>query len=216
MIVRRPITSHIDKHNPYTTILHFERGENIKFYMRGAIGWPEGTQEGFAIMAGQDIASGTIIIFEQFKFWTISHWLEQDGSLRKRDDGPGYHTGLIQFMQDCESRYKCCSYFYGGQHIDVIKRHGREVYDHKMVPSRIELIEVPYVSEVGNDLIRSGIKLKKFRGQHDSPLAKSVEQWVGLQAAGTGDNNAIHALRCLLAGYEFQPWVKLGVYDETF
>jgi hypothetical protein len=175
--------------------------------MRGAIGWPEGEREGFIMMAGQDVSTGIIYIFEQAWFWTIDHWLEPDGTIRQREGG-GWHMGAVQFIKDWESLYKCASYFFGGQHVDVIRRHTTELYRNQMIPKNIELIEVPYVSEVGDDLIMEKGKTRKFIAGNGTPIHKSVEQWFALKTAGTGDNNAVHALRALLAGFEHQPYVK--------
>lgn len=211
MIIRKPITANIDPNNHYSTWLHFDGGAKLKFYMRGAIAWPQADNEGFAMMAGVNLLENVIYIFEQFRFWTVEHWLDPDGRIRPRDDHDhtqGYHLGLIQFLQDCEAKYKCCSFFYGGQHIDVNRRHLMEVYRNKLLPNRVELIEVPYVSEVGDDLILEKFHTRKFRAENKSLLADAVEQWINLQAAGTGDNNIVHAFRALLAGFEHQPWVK--------
>lgn len=210
MIIRKPITATKDRHNRYATWLHFEGGQRLKFYMRGAIAWPEADREGFAMMAGLNIADGIILIFEQFRFWTIKHWLNPDGAVRQREDDPDqYHLGLIQFIQDNEALYKCASYFHGGQHVDVHTRHRRELYRQKMLTQHIELIEVPYVSEVGDDLILEKLQLRAYKGDHDSFLAKSIEQWIKIRAAGTGDNNQVHALRALLAGFEYLPWREM-------
>jgi hypothetical protein len=210
MIIRKPITSDRDKSNRYSTNLHFEGGARAKFYMRGSIAWPEGSQEGFAMMAGQNIESGEIFIFEQFPFWTIDHWLNPDKTIRKRDDGEGYHLGLIQFVQDNQALYKSASYFSGGQHVDICRRFSIDLYRNNMLPrEHIELISVPYVQEVGDNLIIEKLQLRKYKAQTDSRLANSVKQWMKLRAAGTGDDMAVHALRILLAGYEYIPWKKM-------
>lgn len=211
MVIKKPITATRDPHNRYTTWLHFEGGSRLKFYMRGAIVWPEADQEGFALMAGLHLQDGIIYTFDQFKFWTIDHWLNPDGTIRERDpeDGEGHYLGLIQFIQDCEALYKCSSYFYGGQHIDVVKRHGNNLYRNELLTRRIELIEVPYVSEVGDDLIVEKIKLRRYKGESDSYLANAIKQWLRMRTADVGDNSMVHSLRVLLAGYEYAPWVKI-------
>ena len=65
-----------------------------EFYMRGSIAWPEGKQEGFALMAGLDLVTGTVIVFEQFKYWTVSHWLHDGGTIQERSDGGYYLLGM--------------------------------------------------------------------------------------------------------------------------
>ncbi len=208
MIIKKPYTATIDRQNHHSTYLHFEGGAVKKFFMRGSIAWPEGKNEGFALMAGHDLTDNIIVIFEEFWFWTISHWLKPDGTVHPRKDG-GYHLGLIQFIVDNMSKYKCCSYFKGGQHIDIWNRHGREVYKTPMLPKEIELIEVPYVKEVGDDLILEKLKIQQFKAGTGSDLAKAVQQFYGMQNAKVDHGNAIMALRALLAGFEAMPWVDL-------
>ena len=210
MMIVRPFTSDKDPNNHYTTRLHFENGVVKNFYMRGAIAWPEGKKEGFAIMAGMDLFENVVIIFEQFRFWTVSHWLKPDGNITERDDGPGYHLGLIQFITDNLSLYRCCTYFWGGQHIDIWNRFGREIYSNPQTPKKIELIEVPYAKEVGPDLLLEKLKTRKFKGESDSLLEKSVTQFVNMQAADAGYDNAALSLMSLLVGFDFMPWVKIN------
>ena len=207
MIILKPFTSNIDPQNRLTTNLHFEGGVVKKFYMRGAIAWPNGKKEGFALMAGEDLDTKKIIIFEQFRFWTIPHWLYDDGNVREREEG-GYHLGLVQFISDNLSLYRCCSYFWGGQHIDVWTRHAREIYSNSQITRGIELIEVPYVSELGPDLLNQKIKLRAFKGEVESLLSQSIADFGGQSKDADYDNPTL-ALMNLLAGFEAMPWVKL-------
>lgn len=209
MIINKPFTSDIDKNNPYTTHLHFTNGVVKKFYMRGAVAWPEGKKEGFALMAGLDLIEKIVIIFEQFRFWTVNHWFNADGTVHQRDDDPAqYHLGLTQFVSDNLSRYQSASYFYGGQHVDTHTRYGRELY--QKATRRLELIEVPYVKEVGPNLLLEKINTEKFTMEAGSLLSRSVIQFGNMQAVDNADyDNAVLSLMTLLAGFEHQPWVEV-------
>lgn len=209
MIIQKPIAAIPSPHNRYETVLHFERGERVKFYLRGAIAWPEGDDEGFAFMAGQRVQDKVIFIFDQFRWQTVSPWTTPGGEIRRREDG-SYHVGLIQFVLDCNTVYKCNSFFFGGQHVDIVKRWSIDLYRHPMLPRQIELIEVPYVKEIGDDLIIEKLQTQGFFGQVDSPLARSTERWVNMRSADVGSDNAVHALRALLCGFEHQPFVSLS------
>lgn len=210
MIIIRPYTTTIDPDNHRTSLLHFENGAVKPFFMRGAIAWPNGINEGFALMAGHDLTDNTIILFEDFQFWTISHWLKEDKTVMPREGG-GYHLGLIQFIIDNFQRYKCCSYFYGGQHIDLWLRFGREVYRTAMVPKEIEMIEVPYVKEVGDNLILEKLQTQKVKAQDGSEVGKAIKSFWNMRSAkGVDHGNGVMALRALLAGFEHQPWIDLA------
>jgi len=178
--------------------------------MRGSIAWPEGRKEGFAIMSGYDLDADQVIIFEQFRFWTVPHWFNSDGTIHTRDDGDGWHLGLIKFITDNLSLYRCCSYFWGGQHIDVWTRHARAVYAHPQMPKRLELIEVPFVAVLGPDLLHEKIKTRKFYAENGSILHQSAIQFANMQTTNTDYDNPALALMALLAGFDHQPWVKLN------
>lgn len=210
MIILKPYYSHIDPDNPYTTHLSFEGRRSKRFYMRGSIAWPEGNDEGFALMAGYDLETRKTIIFEQFPFWTVSHWLNDDQTIRQRRDGQGYHLGLVQFIQDNLSLYKCCSYFWGCQHVDIFTRFATEVYKNPMTSRKIELIEVPYVKENGTGVLLERLKTQSFKGAAESMLSESIEQFVKMQTTKEGEDNKVLALKTLLCGYNFQPWVDVG------
>ena len=211
MKIVKPFTSNKDPHNHYITRLHFYNGVLKNFYMRGAITCPEGEKEGFAIMAGMDLTENVIIVFEQFRFWTVNHWLNPDGTIHQRDDGAGFHLGLMQFINDNNGKYRCVSYFRGGQHVDTWIRYGKEVYTNPECPRTIELIEVPYVSEIGPNLLLEKINTAKFRVESDSWLAKSVERFVNMRAVGTEPDNPTRCLMTLLAGFDHCPGVRRNV-----
>lgn len=206
MIIQKPITA--TPKTPYESVLHFERGGKVKFYMRGAIAFPDLGMEGFALFAGQRLSDNKIFIFEQFRFWTIDQRLKPNGSMFQKEDGT-FETGLIQFVADVESRYRSCSFYYGGQHPDLVRRYANELYRHKLLSRNFELIEVPFVNEVGDGLIIDKLKVDGFIGEVDSYLAHSAEQWSKLRTANVGENNDIQALRILLAGYENNPYYEI-------
>lgn len=209
MIINKPFASDKDPQNHYTTNLHFENGAVKRFFMRGSIAWPEGQKEGFALMAGMDLAEDVVVIFEQFRFWTIAHWLNADGTIHEREDGPGYHLGLMQFIADNLTKYRCCSYFRGGQHIDIWNRYGKEVYMNPQCPRLIELIDVPYVDENGLNLLFEKINTAKFVGETDSLLNVSINQFIDIRSGNIDFDNAALALMTLLSGFDYTPWVKL-------
>lgn len=214
MIILKPFAAYPDPDNPYTTNLYFEGGAIKRFYMRGSVAWPEGKKEGFAILAGLDLDSKKVIIFEEWPFWTVSHWLNDDGTIRERKAG-GFHLGLIQFLQDNASKYKCNSYFWGGQHIDIWTRFATETYKHPMSSRRLELIEVPYVKENGDDILNEKLATRTFKGQAGSMLSESVSKWEGMQAVkGESGDNAVLALKTLLAGFDYLPWVEVKDYEK--
>lgn len=209
MIILQPHLCDLDKDNKYTTFAHFHGGHVRKFYFRGAIAWPQGTEEGFALLAGQDLDTKHIIIFKQYPFWTIDNWLKPDGNIYTREDGKGYYTGLLEFIADNLAHFKCASYFWGDQHIEYYQRFAKEVYQNPQASRRIELIEVPYVHENGPSLLLEKLRTEKFSGEVDTILEKSLSMFTGMQTTKADYDNPVRALMTLLAGFEFQPWVDI-------
>jgi hypothetical protein len=185
--------------NPYRTKLFFE-GQSAEFYLRGAISWPEGRKEGFALLAGMHLQSKKIWLFDEWVFWTIDHWVLEDGTIKQRDDGFWY--GLTHFMTQNAAKFGCTSYFWGGQHEDVARRNIKAVYRSKMAPPDVHLIEAPYVHQVGDDLIEEYLRLERLSGDANSVLFEH------LSTAGVDDRGGVQALRCLLSGYEHQPFIE--------
>lgn len=209
MIIRKPI--HTTPHDNYSlTRLHFERDIVIPFYMRGSIAFPEGHKEGFAIMAGKNIRDKRIYIFEQFSFWTIDHWIDERGQIKRRENDNGYHIGLVQFLLDNKSKYKSTSYFYGGQHIDIHTRHRVSIYRNKLTPSNIHTIEVDYVNENGESILQEAVSRRLFRADNGSPLHASVSQWLQAKGAGIEPDNRILAIKILLCGFNKFPFRDNG------
>jgi len=207
MIIIKPFIATIE--DQYTTSLQFENGVIKPFYMRGSISVPEGKKEGFAMMAGMDLREGQIIIFDQFRWCTVSHWRNPDGTVREREDGSGYYLGLMKFITDNFALYKCASYFYGGQHYDQQKRYLNEVYRHPEASRRMELIEVPYVAETGPDLLIEKLKTNRFKAETGSWLHESVARFVAMRTTETDYDNATLCLMTLLTGFDYQPHVKI-------
>ena len=205
MIIPKPITFKPDPVNSSTTRLFFKDQKSADFYMVGALAWPDGKYPGFALLSGMNISDPDkkIWLFEEQEFWTVDNWLLPDGNLKEKKDRKGYWYGLSYFFLNCVSTFGCRSYFYGGQHPDIHRRYMLQVYGSKITPRPLDLIEVPYVKEVGDGLISEYTSLAKFVGDANSILS------VATKAPDADENGPTHALKCLFAGYEYAPWVDI-------
>ena len=172
--------------------------------MRGALGWPEANYEGMALMAGVDILTGTVVVFREFPWLTVDHWLE-NGVPKEREDGPGHYLGVTQFFNECRSTFGCSSYFWGGQHLDTARRHARQCYDSPMTIKSLELIEVKWAKEVGDKLVEEWLKTEKIKidGRCKTLISHLKDAHID------PDQGGVKAMRALLAGLEQQPWVDM-------
>ena len=205
MIIQKPISYRPDPVNPRTTRLFFADHKAADFYMVGSIAWPEDKYPGFVLLSGQNLMDSEkkIMIFEEQEFWTIDNWLSSDGNLKTMPGNHGYWYGLSHFLNITVSKYGCRSYFYGGQHMDINRRYMNQFYRSNITPRPIDLIEVPYVNEVGNDLISEYAKLEKVRWDDNSNLCRLMH------SIDYEENNGNRSFRCLLSGYETMPWIDI-------
>lgn len=205
MIIPTPISSQFRNDDNRIVRLFFEGGKFRDFYIRGAIAWPDGKNEGFAVLAGHTIdGSRQVWIFREFPFWTIENWTDEAGNIKLREDGKAYYLGLVQFISECFTKFKGHSWFWGGQHEDIKRRYALEVYRNPVTPRAFSLIEVPYVREVGDNLIADYFRRGQIKFDGNSMLNELFRE------AEIEDNNGRHVLRALFAGYEHLPWRDRG------
>lgn len=206
MIIQKPISWKYDPEDPRKTRLFFKDRRSADYYIVGSIAWPEGKNPGFALLSGEHLGEGRkIFLFEEQEFWTIDNWLLPDGNMKPLEypSPQGWWYGLTHFVNEGLSKYGCRTYFYGGQHVEINQRHLRRFYDSQMAPRPVSLIEVPYVTEVGDNLISEYTKGQRYRGDTNSRLFDLLKQ------ADIEENNGVHALKCLFSGYEHIPWMDL-------
>jgi hypothetical protein len=205
--MRKPINKRYDPRS-LTSTLYFKEQEFGEYYMRGGICWPmmydkDGNPDiqGFAIMAGQDVETGIVHIFEQFEFVTIEHIIGPDHIFQ-------YH-GIAPWFNKCFYRYFGRD-FYWHQPDELVRKYRLETIRSKQIEPKPVFIEVPWTDD--NDahlLVFRYVKLKKILFDKDSELhnqltlAKNPEK---LKKRKTLP--AVHALQCVLAGLERFPWRK--------
>ena len=205
MLIPKPISHRPDPENHRTSRLFFKGQQAADFYMVGSIAWPEDKKPGFVLLSGQHLGhvEKKIWLFDEQEFWSIDNWLKPDGNLKDRKEG-GYWYGISHFISDCWSKYGCRTFFYGGQHPDINQRYMIEFYKSKMVPRSIQLVEIPYVTEMGNDIVSEYVRHAKFEASKDTRLFQLM------QTPENDENNGKHALKVLFSGFEWVPWVDMS------
>lgn len=211
MIIQKPISFKPNPNDPRSTRLFFRDQKAADFYMVGSVAWPDDIYPGFVLLSGQNLndPEKKILLFEEQEFWTIDNWTNPDGMLKDMPGKQGYWYGLTHFLNNMLARYGARTYFYGGQHPDINQRHLMQLYGSKITPRPIDMIEVPYVKEVGAGLVREYTRLKRFFGDSNSRLSELMK------SVDVDKNNGDHAIRCLFAGYEYVPWVDLNVFKPV-
>ena len=182
--------------------LEFVNGEYNMFYVNGAVVWPEAMQLGFAIVAAQELVSGSIVVLEDFEFQSIRTEVVGYAGWRRREVGFG------KWALDMMDMLHCDRYFWGGKKTDEIHRKNRQdVNRNPQVKFRPRFVRVPYAKESQNvdkiiyDLERRGV----LYGKANSKLHEKMQ----LARADIKDETGLvglNALRNLVGGLKKHPW----------
>lgn len=93
-------------------IKDFPNGESDgQYYVRGAVCWPildvvTSRSQGWALLAGQNIKTKNIVVFESTPFSHISNMIEDDKLIS---------MGLVDWFRSVWQKYYCDSFFWSGQ-----------------------------------------------------------------------------------------------------
>ena len=200
----KPIHKHYDTHRR-TTILYFDHEPDrpIEFYMRGGICWPiryenptgQIDNSGYVLMAGQDVKTGRVMIFEETQWVTIDNILGDNHVIR--------YPGLSHWFNKVWEGYFAQS-FYWQQEDELARRFRLQILRSKMIHPKPRFVEVPYSDT--SDMISciwTMLKANKLNRASGTVLQQQLEM------VKEGDKQvlpAVHALGCCLLGFERFPW----------
>lgn len=207
-MIRQPVACKYDAKTRRTQ-LWFDTPEGkavVAYYMMASVCWPEGDQDGLAILGGQNLLDGRIIIFRELTFLTIDHWLMPDQSLRLH--------GLVKFFNEIWTDFQCRSMAWS-QDKDVHKRYLIEAYACDRIIPKPEFLPVTYSDpKVADRMIDEALRREEIQGDSDSRLFFDLKRYKSLDI----DTPGSHALRCLLGAFrqytlpDISHWPKLTEY----
>jgi hypothetical protein len=178
--------------------------DSREFYLRGAVTWPDGDSDGFALLGGQNVKGNRVHIFEELEFVTVNDII-QDGQIR-------YH-GLASWLNRAWSKYFAKLYFWE-QPQDLHKRFSLQVYRSSSVEPKPGFIEI---SLSGKDeprhIVNEYVKAGRLTLDKDSELAKQLE----FARLDEGAHlPAVEALGRLLAGLQRFPFVNHHIEEDVY
>jgi len=188
-MILKPISAKPDLKRD-TVHLSFDIGPSpVEMHMRGAIAWPEGGIPGIALVAGFDIKTEHIWIFDDYLFITFEPLF-----IKNRNK----EVGLQLFLRDIWVKYGCNTLFYAAQP-EIHQLYSRQVYrDEILRPIGISFIKAPYTDDkIADDNIKARVALKTIHWSAQSDLE---------QQRADENSRGRHALRTLVAGFEYLPW----------
>lgn len=187
-----------------TSVLFFEgAAAGSEFYMRGGVCWPMLVErehgaadvQGFAIMAGLEVEAGVVRVFEETDFVSVEHILAPDKTIE--------HRGLAAWLNTNWSRYFADTYYWN-QGGELTRKYRLEVSRSPWCKPKPHFVEIAWQDEAeARQLIWRYVKLNRLRVARDGQLAREMEAAKMDKAAATP---ALHALQCVLAGLERNPW----------
>ena len=139
--MQKPIHRHFDTHRK-TSRLYFDDTEPIECYMRGGICFPVKYvsndrihNNGYAVLAGQDVKTNKIHVFEQMNWVTVDDILEIDNKTIK-------YPGLSHWLNMAWNKYFCRTFYYN-QSEEHSRRFRLQILRSKMIAPKPSIVEVP-------------------------------------------------------------------------
>lgn len=201
----KPNHRYFDNHRK-TSWLYFDGESSRECYMRGGICFPFKYQSlkgianhGYAVIAGQDLKTGIVHVFEQINWVTIDDILSKDikNSIK--------HPGLSHWLNMAWNKYFIQA-FYFNQPDELSRRFRLQILRSLMISPKPRFVEV-FINNK-DDLLSAiwhRIKTGRLEIEKDSEIANILKETM------VEDKELfpqIHALGCCLLGFEQYPWRK--------
>jgi len=190
-------------------MLFFDDADPMECFMRGGICFPltyewlgQYAVDGYAVMAGQDVKTGKIYIFEEISWLSIDDVTQTDPY---NPDAPMQieYQGLSHWLNKVWSEYFAGT-FYWNQDQENATRMRLDAIRSPMVQPKPRFVELPpYKSESFIAVIWVMIRSRTLKIKSGTILEKQLE------AVKAGERTlypAVHALGCCLLGLERYPW----------
>jgi len=201
------------EHKRYNTddksvTLYFPDESHGRYQVRGAVCWPVlfdkfGRMDvmGYALIAGRNIETNKVTVFEQREFLVISDIVDEKGLLviPAKEKNAKIYRGILSWFIDGWAKYRCHSYFYS-QPFEVAKKYRTELRRSEAMKPKPQFIDVPWPGEdEALQTVWKALKMKSFRAEKDSILREQLGE---VQKGSKDMYPAVHALACLLMGFE--------------
>lgn len=206
--LQRPIRANYlkDKELSY---LEFPDKSGGEYYLRGGICWPkysglnEGIQ-GFAILAGLDVSTGIIRIFEERRFSSVDHIQTADGKIEIE--------GLSSWFNKNWNKYYAAYYFFS-QIGETHKKYLLDVVRSDMVQPKPLFVEIKPMEDANIDqIVFSKLQENKLEYFSEGPVHKCIQQWDLVPTKPP----VAEALGTCISGITRYPYRKQMTSDEAY
>lgn len=188
-----------------TSLLYFDDNEfPIEFYMRGGVCFPIQYEilgrgmdtNGFALMAGLNLSTGVVTVFEQAQWVTIDDILDKENQTIR-------FPGLSHWLNMIWNQYFARAYYWC-QEEELARRYRLQILRSMMIDPKPWFYEIHAMTP--NDIVSCiwrYTKTGRIIIERDSELAAQLGQ------AQKGDKQilpAVYALGCCLTGIDLYPF----------
>jgi len=200
--MERPKKAHANIDRGTSTLYFEDEVQTREYYMVGGICWPFMYQVddkptdvmGYAIMAGQDIETRVVHIFEHREFVAVDHIFGPNNLIL-------YH-GIAPFFNQVWANYYARR-FYFNQPDEMSKRYHLEVIRSPMIAPKPAIIEIPLPDPMSAlSSVWQHIKTKTVQIPRGTILAEHIK----LNKTNKVILPAVQALACLLVGLDRFPY----------
>lgn len=175
------------------------------FDMRGGICWPityrvDGAVDsnGYIVVAGKNLETGVITIFEQQDFIVIEPIIDQDTMQIT-------YKGISNFLNNAYANYFCNKYYFH-QNLELTKKWRSDVFRCSAIKPKPSIVEIMWDDDRDADhVIFQLIKTRRLRQEKETALFRQLQE---LKLKPTGQREiypAVRALQCVLMGFERYP-----------
>ena len=202
--MQKPVKVHYDQ-DRQTSLLFFGDAsiDPTEYSMRGGMCWPKtvvfdvGVEvEGFVLLAGINVKTREVRVFEQKSFVVVENIVGEDGTIE--------HQGIEQWLNTCWTRYFATKYYWF-QDRELTKKYRLEVLRSMAIQPKPQFIRV----ELSKDKEIPIHTIWKFMGVDKLKIERNSMLWKALELARKGQKDtlpAVHALTVLLEGIERYPY----------
>lgn len=199
----KPVNSHFDR-DRNATVLYFPDESSAEYDIKGAICFPVSYEflqgihvDGFALIAGQDVATKKVTVFEQRKFVVI------DSIVNPATQAIEF-PGLAPWFNEMWAKYYGRKFFYH-QEPEIVRKYHLEIIRSPMIQPKPGLVEIDWQND--DDALHTVwryIATKRFTAEKGSELQNQFEMVKATEKKQVYP--AVRALECLLMAYDKYPW----------
>ncbi len=163
-----------------------ESGEkkDVKYlFIRGSVVWPKESYPGIVLMAGQELESKKLIIFEEFEFTSLSQAADAFNRFWA-------YLPHLYYYNDIPENDGFCNHLYGKEKL----------------AGKLPFIAAPHADseDYGNNLIREFLSKGLLVVPQEGVLVNQLQE--ARKDLDPGELYAVRALRYLLTGIDHNPW----------